>query len=187
MGYAQRRKVYVSISQSRCFSFQEIRNVLAPYPLGLFQSRNRDAFHFRSGAAFWKDMLRIVSISQSRCFSFQVPRVRWYGRWRVVSISQSRCFSFQGGKDSPSTLETHSPFQSRNRDAFHFRHHSPSSPCMGNEFQSRNRDAFHFRHQWIGFSVRRFYSFNLVIEMLFISGRVLRPAHRTRQQPVSIS
>ena len=62
-------------------------------------------------------------------------------------------------------------FQSRHRDAFHFRQGIPASDTDNALFQSRHRDAFHFRikerelHAQIGTA-----GFNLVIEMLFISG-----------------
>ena len=66
-----------------------------------------------------------------------------------------------------------SVFQSRNRDAFHFRTPIPASPNSSMRFQSRNRDAFHFRT--LAFSGRlEDSSFNLVIEMLFISGSHLK-------------
>ena len=87
------------------------------------------------------------------------------------------------------------PFQSRNRDAFHFKcYHSiavgevvffvsiSESRCFSfqdvdvginiraiDSFQSRNRDAFHFKIQQVGLHLRRLPSFNLGIEMLFIS------------------
>ena len=63
----------------------------------LFQSRNRDAYHFRLAArsaslAAWA----MVSISQSRCLSFQVMKAGVPGFTNfIVSISQSRCLSFQ--------------------------------------------------------------------------------------------
>ena len=51
--------------------------------------------------------------------------------------------------------------------------------CMGYKFQSRNRDAFHFR-DWNANAPMRWQScFNLAIEMLFISG-----GYPPRGQPV---
>ena len=38
------------------------------------------------------------------------------------------------------------------------------------KFQSRNRDAFHFRTNERDMGIRIMHRFNLVIEMLFISG-----------------
>ena len=63
------------------------------------------------------------------------------------------------------------PFQSRNRDAFHFRG-TLSEICLAEitVFQSRNRDAFHFRVEVRGRGTVNVDGFNLVIEMLFISG-----------------
>ena len=62
----------VSISESRCFSFQVD---------GVFQSRHR---------------LFNVSISESRCFSFQaISKMTATWDFNRVSISESRCFSFQ--------------------------------------------------------------------------------------------
>ena len=134
----------VSISQSRCFSFQA-NNPLTDTTAKLFQSRNRDAFHFRriratpesasqcfnlaiemlfiSGLERLKAIAALieVSISQSRCFSFQVMILRSFRKASMnVSISQSRCFSFQEG-ECDATSHRASLFQSRNRDAFHFR------------------------------------------------------------------
>ena len=136
----------VSISQSRCFSFQDdAPTALAEcthhgfnlaierlFSSGLdadvnldiqvsFQSRNRDAFHFRElqaqHHALWDYSFNLaierlfilvnlakaesrfiqVSISQSRCFSVQgKDRARAYRALSCVSISQSRCFSCQG-------------------------------------------------------------------------------------------
>ena len=63
----------VSISQSRCLSFQGKRRNL---PAGMLS----------------------VSISQSRCLSFQVKIFVGTLRNSEVSISQSRCLSFQDGE-----------------------------------------------------------------------------------------
>ena len=139
----------------------------------MFQSRNRDAFHFRLTEAHRNAHSHVVSISQSRCFSFQVPDTQ-------VAIHGLPMM-----------------FQSRNRDAFHFRSTPRFLPSVrysrfnlaiemlfisGNarpipsakvisSFQSRNRDAFHFRLLRAGLGVApAHFSFNLAIEMLFISG-----------------
>ena len=110
-----------------------------------FQSRNRDACHFRPRAREANryahfcfnlaiEMLVIsgeqdgecvvvgipVSISQSRCLSFQVEyQVQQAIEGEYVSISQSRCLSFQVLGCSKRTA--YQKFQSRNRDACHFR------------------------------------------------------------------
>ena len=69
----------------------------------LFQSRNREAFHFRSYLFGDGRVLVVgVSISQSRGFSFQDPHA---GLSLIdlgdVSISQSRGFSFQVSHPGP--------------------------------------------------------------------------------------
>ena len=65
-------------------------------------------------------------------------------------------------------------FQSRNRDAFHFRVGAPFVLGVSpSSFQSRNRDAFHFRSATKSSTWNPF-GFNLAIEMLFISGKILR-------------
>ena len=141
---------HVSISQSRCLSFQDKRR---------FACRSANI---------------CVSISQSRCLSFQVPGTKLsggsYGKCfnlaiemlvisggrkhsvtlpnsLSVSISQSRCLSFQGNPNGYYDYAGRNrQFQSRNRDACHFR-----ADCLlarGRfvlSFQSRNRDACHFR------------------------------------------
>ena len=142
----------VSISESRCFSFQvgvinawRVHGILSRFNLGIemlfisrspsssmpmyimlwFQSRNRDAFHFKDARhkvdqTAWQrlcfnlgiEMLFVsssltvaaalaltgsVSISESRCFSFQAARDDDTDARQEsrVSISESRCFSFQ--------------------------------------------------------------------------------------------
>ena len=78
--------INVSISESRCFSFQvdadlvrfsqvQSRNRDA-FPQSadrciVFQSRNRDAFHFKVIDRPVPNRICCVSISESRCFSFQ--------------------------------------------------------------------------------------------------------------------
>ena len=61
----------VSISQSRCLSFQDEMHVFVGDMAGEFQSRNRDACHFRKAEITIGDTTASVSISQSRCLSFQ--------------------------------------------------------------------------------------------------------------------
>ena len=89
----------VSISQSRCFSYQDTVRLQPSRPReGGFQSRNREAFHIR--------------VAEQQLAVLETVR---------VSISQSRCFSFQVTRRRQMTLVTIPLFQSRNRDAFHFR------------------------------------------------------------------
>ena len=60
-------------------------------------------------------------------------------------------------------------FQSRNRDACHFRFMMHGSGWAGLSFQSRNRDACHFRlEKCLQYTAG--FRFNLAIEMLVISG-----------------
>ena len=184
----QARQLKVSISESRCFSFQGSSYIIGPFRnINGFQSRNRDAFRFKISKSKGEETIEsIVSISESRCFSFQVVRVTHHQTpSSSVSISESRCFSFQGY--GLSSREYTYEFQSRNRDAFRFKHDC----CNGNrnQFQSRNRDAFRFkattvtndlfwrfqsrnrdafRFKTLG-SVKLPCRFNLGIEMLFVS------------------
>ena len=114
----------VSISSSRCFSFQVEKSVSPAVSMH-------------------------VSISSSRCFSFQVRgRGMLSSRVAPVSISSSRCFSFQvAEKENRHDADNHS-FQSRHRDAFHFRLRLRLPTRFDSRlFQSRNRDAFHFRYR----------------------------------------
>ena len=103
---------FVSISESRCFSFQENGKPNCPRiavsKLIVFQSRNRDAFRFKNASRVHDEAVNLaVSISESRCFSFQVITGRC-DRCDVVG------------------------FQSRNRDAFRFKYrcqsHTPTHP-----------------------------------------------------------
>ena len=64
--------IIVSISESRCFSFQ------------VSDARDRR-----------KRRQNRVSISESRCFSFQAVACIRSPKTTTVSISESRCFSFQ--------------------------------------------------------------------------------------------
>ena len=87
----------VSISQSRCFSFQDRRH---PPPAAHCTPCFNLAIErlFISGAVLVVEGAccpGFVSISQSRCFSFQVAFGAGGGSGLGVSISQSRCFSFQ--------------------------------------------------------------------------------------------
>ena len=67
-------------------------------------------------------------------------------------------------------------FQSRHRDAFHFRLRKNSVAWNHVQFQSRHRDAFHFRqYDCIPAQNKKLKRFNLVIERLFILG--CNPVH----------
>ena len=138
----------VSISESRCFSFQVSSCPYQRCPLGQ------------------------VSISESRCFSFQVSN------WNISNGYSTRkfqsrnrdAFRFKGGQDLGSIHRSIS-FQSRNRDAFRFKK-SPTTLSKVNValFQSRNRDAFRFKLKgWQIWTASHYFGFNLGIEMLFVS------------------
>ena len=163
----------VSISESRCFSFQVRRHApdVVP-PRFSFQSRNRDAFRFKSSRNLFKKPKVDVSISESRCFSFQVKSVRRRRKEVViVSISESRCFSFQVtvNEHIDKWIEDVSISESR---CFSFQVTEGSIPealaetsvsisesrCFS--FQSTSRRLNHLA-----------VSFNLGIEMLFVSSR----------------
>ena len=111
----------VSISESRCFSFQEYIR-LESYPA-------RD----------------IVSISESRCFSFQGMRLIFDAVvYRPVSISESRCFSFQEKKAGAMAHSGHG-FNLGIEMLFVSRIVEVDVSVTADEFQSRNRDAFRFK------------------------------------------
>ena len=118
-----------------------------------------------------------VSISQSRGFSFQVEFSQgWEYNYFCVSISQSRCFSFQVSKWETDPNAGPKMFQSRNRDAFHFR------ATRRSVLMSLSLSSFNLAIEMLFISGWRrterfttFYSrFNLAIEMLFISGWIWR-------------
>ena len=138
----------------------------------MFQSRNRDAFHFKQQNA---DLVR-------------------FSQFRFQSRNRD-AFHFKSADHSLPSLVSH-PFQSRNRDAFHFKwKRRCDSKRITSRFQSRNRDAFHFKpitdcvsvnRCQVSISESRCFSFqvrpvigatkntieacfNLGIEMLFIS------------------
>ena len=102
------------------FRFKSLTTNATVSPAILFQSRNRDAFRFKLTLALWRYTVDSVSISESRCFSFQVNYV------------------------NPSTRH-HLKFQSRNRDAFRFKGDRYFDHNRHTTFQSRNRDAFRFK------------------------------------------
>ena len=162
----------VSISQSRCLSFQGIFGRVSRAH-DTFQSRNRDACHFRPAVDVLIVRIKSVSISQSRCLSFQVPDVLLRGESPALVEFQSRnrdachfridkvdhinvnicCFNLaiemlviSGSATAFTRRDADSMFQSRNRDACHFRPpQNLQHPASAPSFQSRNRDACHFR------------------------------------------
>ena len=89
----------------------------------------------------------------SSCFNLAIERLFMSGATEptpypliraTVSISQSRCLSFQVTA-RVSRRFSRSAFQSRHRDAFHFRSAVSARLVSSSMFQSRNRDACHFR------------------------------------------
>ena len=135
-----------------------------------FQSRNRDAYHFRRVLTTSPSTNRMVSISQSRCLSFQ-DALSVCGVMSAidVSISQSRCLSFQGRI-----------YAARQAGEVRFNlaiemliisgHATEDKRKPSQQFQSRNRDAYHFRQDREARPNRHARGFNLAIEMLIISG-----------------
>ena len=117
--------VDVSISQSRCLSFQAeniAEQEIRFYQVSISQSRclsfqataRRSLRRITSGFNLAIEML-IISGCESCCPSCN--------RWCNVSISQSRCLSFQDRAASRGWVHR-LRFQSRNRDAYHFRRYS---------------------------------------------------------------
>ena len=112
----------------------------------LFQSRNRDACHFRMQFGISRQPLAYrVSISQSRCLSFQVERPQLPHAWDpYVSISQSRCLSFQANS-SPKRRSLSMCFNLAIEMLVISGRLTRRFTCVKSSFQSRNRDACHFR------------------------------------------
>ena len=168
------RKMRVSISQSRYFSFQVLRSqvstriaharfnlaieillfsgfgeslkVLLGFSFRVSISQSR-YFSFQGDRGVrLRSAKSTVSISQSRYFSFQAAfTIELARHWiHQVSISQSRYFSFQG---SFTILLRGSclMFQSRNRDTSLFRSIDCAEKPFNTMFQSRNRDTSLFR------------------------------------------
>ena len=159
----QKRSTPVSISQSRCLSFQDRATCPTPRTTAVFQSRNRDAYHFRrtDGTQITHIFLKFQSRNRD-AYHFRLNEILLAIQPRYVK------------------------FQSRNRDAYHFRIRIMRIPPPTHEFQSRNRDAYHFRTMVTIRPPTRPTRFNLAIEMLIISGG--RNANRcTKQTHVSIS
>ena len=87
----------VSISQSRCFSFQVMLQQLLGHQRIQFQSRNREAFQFRLSELIESGERTVFQSRNRDAFQFR-PRnpPRNPISPLYVSISQSRCFSVQG-------------------------------------------------------------------------------------------
>ena len=146
--YGKQQSMTVSISESRCFSFQVYKKTK------------------------WLRFIIIVSISESRCFSFQVmkrPSRTAIHHWNLFQSRNRDAFRFKTLRNLWRPAKTYR-FQSRNRDAFRFKEAEACYCCgelyrfnLGIEmlfvsrrtakvanrsyklFQSRNRDAFRFK------------------------------------------
>ena len=141
--------------------------------LPVFQSRYREAFHFRASKIEIDDAFISFNLVIERlfisggafrcglrrrrgCFNLVIERLFISGCLSqlgcnpvvdAVSISLSRGFSFQESRQPNSNRPECLPFQSRYREAFHFRHHTQPSTLPTSRFQSRYREAFHFRSE----------------------------------------
>ena len=92
------RDLFVSISSSRGFSFQVLNSEVNKLRALGFQSRHREAFHFRSQTGTTAAVQSDVFQSRNRdAFHFRdTIEATAEGDVYFVSISSSRCFSFQG-------------------------------------------------------------------------------------------
>ena len=139
--------ISVSISQSRCLSFQVVNTPLVRQHIVVSISQSR--------CLSFQDDARPPTTSACRCFNLAIEMLvisgypechRYENRADNVSISQSRCLSFQERCCRVAHIQMAHLFQSRNRDACHFRIcRLRRSECCILKFQSRNRDACHFR------------------------------------------
>ena len=119
---------------------------LPPVCFQKFQSRNRDACHFRAAAlGAQRRRIKFQSRNRDACHfrASGYPYVSAVGQdsfnlaIEMLVISGSGCYECVGS--------AFVSFQSRNRDACHFRAGPiPARDCRP-RFQSRNRDACHFR------------------------------------------
>ena len=169
---------HVSISQSRCLSFQAGMDCGKPCCSGMR-----------------------VSISQSRCLSFQVTNCRAYLLKEVRFNLAIEMLIISGLSTANEKRCLHSMFQSRNRDAYHFRIEDTrqgtwylievsisQSRCLS--FQGRISRTSSANPKTVSISQSRCLSFqvpnrviaffdspnrfNLAIEMLIISGATRR-------------
>ena len=88
--------------------------------------------------------LKRVSISQSRCLSVQV-RKSSSSRFRQACFNLAIEMLVMSGLSQAGLGVYLYEFQSRNRDACHFRQIEDTEEFIRVAFQSRNRDACHFR------------------------------------------
>ena len=121
------RLVNVSISQSRCLSFQVRRCIAITFGI--------TCFNLAIEMLIISGPNNIVEpCGPWKCFNLAIEMLIISGaarRWRcsgalAVSISQSRCLSFQATSRRVLSRPPWNVFQSRNRDAYHFREGTPS-------------------------------------------------------------
>ena len=168
---SRRSKILVSISESRCFSFQAtgrvghtpclatrfnlgIEMLFVSSPLRvfqnrlhvLFQSRNRDAFRFKPTRGK-STPLNFMPFQSRNRDAFRFKRIV-----KVVVVSISRCFNL--GIEMLFVSSKPRSLQSTRKHLM---------------FQSRNRDAFRFKLLTTRQRFNALASFNLGIEMLFVS------------------
>ena len=112
----------------------------------LFQSRNRDAYHFRTDRVRRRGRIyhRFNLAIEMLIISGTKPKPQERAE-RAVSISQSRCLSFQVDRRRPNLRRLR-----RFNLAIEMLIISGQPPFkkaswMSTKFQSRNRDAYHFR------------------------------------------
>ena len=87
------------------------------------------------------------------CFNLAIEMLVISGKSRLAIASASVCFNLAiemlviSGETAGMSATGNREFQSRNRDACHFRtsHNSTAAPTYPVPFQSRNREACHFR------------------------------------------
>ena len=123
----------VSISQSRCLSFQDERRNANSVRGIAFQSRNRDACHFRSGqiAQIPFPLFSFNLAIEMLVISGQIKRLLLFRlRFRFNLAIEMLVIS---GRHTPTCSSPPSPypFQSRNRDACHFRGLFPFRQPLG--------------------------------------------------------
>ena len=123
------------------------------------------------------EMLVISGYSVQRLF---------HNRCIVVSISQSRCLSFQAYPSLPRRLALPCFNLAIEMLVISGQHRLSFVGYPHPEFQSRNRDACHFRLFGVQRGCPVSHRFNLAIEMLVISGRHAE-SHRSLCLKVSIS
>ena len=115
--------------------------------LAEFQSRNRDAFHFKP--LIQTTTLRKLVKFQSRnrdAFHFKYIRnMHDRNRQHLFQSRNRDAFHFKKSLIGRFSKQRIFRFQSRNRDAFHFKLERTCSQISCAMFQSRNRDAFHFK------------------------------------------